>query len=1471
MGNPELTNAQRKEIMATVEPVLTESALEVVKKRHLRHDENGEIVETPSEMLLRVAEHMAKADSTYNEKADIFETTKEFYQMMAKMEFLPGSRILYEAGNHTGSLASCFVLPVEDSMEGIFRTLQDAAIVHQRNGGVGYNFSRIRPKGDSVNSVPGVSAGPVHFLETFSTALSQVMQGSKRPGGNMGVLNIDHPDIEEFINFKSQSARFANFNVSVGVSDKFMEAVREDTDHELINPRNGEVTKTVRARELFDEIVENAWASGDPGMMFLDRIEEANPTPTIGKMDATNPCGEQPLLPYESCNLGSVLLGEHVTDGSVDWEKLRATVRKAVHYMDNMLDVNVFPLEQIEQMVRYGNRKIGIGVAGFAHMLYKLNIPYNSNEAVALAEELQRVINEEGHAASERLAEERGVFPNWEKSIYAKENKKMRNATVTTIAPTGTLAMVPQTSSGVEPVFSLVTIRKSFYEDTRNKNGGGKTMVYADKVFEQVARDRGFWSEKLMERIVEAGTLEGIEEIPEDVRSTFVTSHDVEYEWHVRIQAAFQKHCDNAVSKTINFPNDASVEDVRRAYIMAYETGCKGITIYRDGSKQHQVLNTKKTEKIAEAPECAKEAEGVGFEPAAAVAAATTVTTKIPELTENAITVLQKRALRKDKDGNAIETPEELFRRIAKFIASAEEQYGTPAEEVQKWEDKFYEMMSNQEFISGQALRNSGEEGLTLSACLVLPIDDSIESILQALNENVIAHKSTIGTGFNFSKIRSSQVRVGTSGEEAAGPVKFLKAINAAQSTIRTKGGRKQGSMAILNSDHPDIEEFMESKDELGQLDHFNISIGSQDEFMRTVKNDQDWDLIDPHTREVVKTVRAKELFHRIAKHAWRSGDPGMIFVDAMERDNPTPSLGKLDATNPCGEQPLLPYETCNLGSIVLSRMVKESAPGIYEVDWEKLKDRVVSAVRFLDNTIDKNVFPLEKITEMTLANRRIGLGVMGLADMLAMLEVPYGSDRSVEVSEEVMGFIQRHAHDASEQIALEKGSFPNFEKSVWHGKFKAMRNSAVTTIAPTGYTSIVANCSSGVEPIFALAFKRTNSMNNHDLFEVASVFEEVAKREGFYSKELMEKVSETGSCQGIDDVPEKWQKVFVTSHEIQPEAHVRIQAAFQKHCDNAVSKTINFEESASVEDVERVYMMAWEEGCKGVTIFRDGSKDEQVMHVGNKEKEKAAEGEAETLPVTQSSSVPAPAHVAPRSRPEVVRGRTYKVKTSYGSLFVTINEDENGDPFEVFAQIGKSGGVFQAKSEAICRLISLSLRAGVGVEDVVKQLKGIRGPMPSWGKKGMILSIPDAIAQTLEQHASKDQQQLDLDFDKSEGEGVAEVVEDEVVADELEAAKTQEESEPTYEEVKEESPASADAKTVDVEESEEDTGPFKEQVVVEEEAASEPEPEPEKEKVLAGSIADLGFAPECPDCSNVLEMGEGCMVCRVCGYSKCG
>lgn len=1446
---PQSSQSKKQSIMNRIKPHLSDNSLEIVKKRYLKIDEAGKPVETEAEMFYRVARAMAEADAVFDKKADIDKTTEEFYSILANLEFLPGGRVLFEAGNnHTGQLASCFVVPIDDSLNGIFDSLKNAAIIQKNNGGTGFNFSKIRPKGASVKGVPNVAAGPIHYIRTFDRALSEVMQGSKRHGANMGILNINHPDIMEFINLKDSGEGLKNFNISVGVNADFMEKVRLDQEYDLINPATGKSVKKLRAREVFDIITKKAWECGDPGMIFLDQIEAQNYTPNLGQMVATNPCGEQPLLPYESCNLGSVVLPTHAKDGKVDWVRLKKTVHTVIHFMDNMIEVNNYPLLIIRENV-LKTRKIGLGVLGFAQLLYKLNIPYTSDKAVGLAEKVVQFVQEEGRKASMDLAKKRGVFPGWKGSVYEKMKLKMRNATITTIAPNGTISLVADCASGVEPVFSLVISRKVFFEDTNNKDGG-KTLIIVDPVFEAVAKKRGFYSKPLMEEIAQAGSLHGIKGVPEDVKKVFVTSHDISYDWHVKIQAAAQRYTDNAVSKTINFPNSATVSDVSRAYILAYELGCKGITIYRDGSKNSQVLNVgngEKKEKEEKTAEPVIENEAIPSDTAMLVM--DEVTTLVPPLvtihndanvfTENALKVLERRALRKDKNGKVIETPEQLFKRIAKVIASADKGYKYSASEIKKLEEEFYDIMSSLKFISGQALRNTDSKHLTFSACFVLPVEDSMEKIFDSIKENVLVHKATGGTGMNFSHLRSRNAMVGSSGEVASGPITFMKAFDAALETIRTKGGRKQGAMAILSVEHPDIEEFIGSKDDGKSLINFNISVGITDNFMKALEKDEEFSLIDPHTKQTVKRIRAKKIFDMLAEHAWKTGDPGVIFLDNIERDNPTPKIGKLESTNPCGEQPLLPYESCNLGSVVLSNVVKRNEKGQFEVDYKELGRVTKLAIHFLDNTIDLNNFPVAKIEQMTKANRKIGLGVMGFADLLVKLEIPYNSEEAVKLAEKIMKFIAGKCQEASSEIAKKKGSFLNFKESAWRKKgFKYFRNATTTTIAPTGYTSIVANCSSGVEPIFALAYRREQSMGGVDQIEVNSYFEEVAKREGFYSEELMKKILEKGSVHGLSEVPEKWQKVFVVSHDIDPQWDLKIQAAFQKYTDNAVSKTINFPENATKEDIAKVYKLAYELNCKGITVYRNGSKDTQVLHVGTTDKDKKEQSKSlTTVDVTSLAHA-----ITPRPRPNIVRGSTYRIKTGYGNLYVTVNDDEKGYPFEVFATIGKNGGFFAAKSESICRLISLTLRSGVKVEEVIKELKGIRGPSPAWGEKGMVLSIPDAIAQILEDHIKREQQPLGL-FDAPK--------------DEDNAPKTPESTEVMNQIDEPKNVAEDKIQPADV--------------LSPKEEVPKQEAVPVVNTPSKRSLADIGLAPQCPDCGGMLEFGEGCVMCRGCGYSRCG
>lgn len=1408
----------KEHIIASFPVNLAPHSLEVAKKRYLKHDLEGNVVETPEEMFYRVAEYIACADFKYGASEEtVSSLIEEFYQILALQKFCPGGRALYEAGNrHTGQLSSCFVIPIEtDSIESIFTTLHDAAIVQKNNGGTGFDFSPIRQKGASVNGMPHVAAGPVHYIRTFDQAFSQILQGGKRHGGNMGVLRVDHPDILEFIHLKNQSGGVKNFNISVGITREFMERVRNDESYDLCDPTTKNAVGTLRAREVFDLIVKKACECADPGLIFLDEIEEKNPTPNLFRIAATNPCGEEPLGPYESCNLASVNLVKHVQNKEIQWDDLEKTVQKGIHFLDNMIDQSEFPLQKIRDAVSQ-TRKLGLGIMGFGQMLFELGIPYNSNEAISLCEEIMRFVEGKSIEESFRLAEERGAFPAYPGSRWEKEGLQIRNATLTSIAPTGTISILANTSSGIEPVFSLVTKRKMFYETNGNHSGGVAASV-VDPIFERVARSRGFYSEELMERIAEVGTIQHMEDIPEDVRKVFVTTHDIQYQWHVKMQAAAQRWTDAAVSKTINFPHDATEEDVRRAYILAYELHCKGITIYRDGSKNEQVLSTGTTNNSRGTEFCAS--------------------TKQNLLTPNALTVLEKRALLKNEKGEVIETPEECFRRVAHAIAGMEDLYEVREERKKEIEEKFYKMLSLLEFIPGQALRNAGSD-LTLSACLVLPIEDSIESIMQTSMENVIAHKATCGTGFNFSLLRRKGAQVGNIGPIAAGPVSFMYAISIAQKTVQTKGGRGQGSMGILNVNHPDIREFISCKDaDDGSFDNMNISVGVTDVFMEALRKGEKYDLQEPSTGEVVSQRDAKEMFDEIVHHAWRTGDPGLIFVDRMNQDNPTPHLGKIMSTNPCGEQPLLPYETCNLGSIVLSRMLKDEN-GKKIVDWEKLSETIYYAVRFLDNSIDANKYPLKKIEEMSKKTRRIGLGVMGYADMLIAMGISYNSAEAIETAESVMKFVTEKAREASVRIAEEKGAFPEFPRSIWKDKgFLNLRNSAITTIAPTGYTSIVANCSSGVEPLFALAFSRENSMGGHNQMEIHEGFEKIAKERGFYSEELMNRVLEEGSIQKIDGIPDDVKKIFVTSHDIEPEWDVRVQAAFQKYTDNAVSKTINFRNSATVEDVAKVYTFAYETGCKGITIYRDGSKKTQVLNKGTKK----TENQKTEIQVSEEKtlSTHTPIRIEARPRPEAVPGVTYEIKTGYGDLYVTINHDTQGEMFEVFATIGRTGGVFAAKSEAICRMISLALRSGIQPNAIIKQLRGIRGPMPTWTKRGMVLSIPDAIAQIMQEDLETHQTKLDLDFH---------AVKEEVIKKEILADKE-------VKKIRETELQSASS--------------FLDSVMV---APQEPVVKQEKRHAPSTrSIAAIGISPECPDCATILEFSEGCMTCRACGYSKCG
>ncbi len=769
-------------------------------------------------------------------------------------------------------------------------------------------------------------------------------------------------------------------------------------------------------------------------------------------------------------------------------------------------------------------------------------------------------------------------------------------------------------------------------------------------------------------------------------------------------------------------------------------------------------------------------------------------------LSENSLKVLEKRYLKRNEDGTVVETAVDMFQRVARTIAQADANYGKTPDVIDRTAQEFYRMMTSLEFLpNSPTLMNAGRELGQLSACFVLPVGDSMDEIFESVKHAALIHKSGGGTGFSFSRIRPRNDVVKSTKGVSSGPISFMTVFDAATETVKQGGTRRGANMGILSVDHPDILDFVTCKQQNDRLNNFNISVAFTDPFMQAVDKDTEYDLVSPRNKTVVRKLKARKVFDTIVNMAWRNGDPGIVFLDRINQYNPTPHIGRMESTNPCGEQPLLPYESCNLGSVNLATMVtvKDGRPA---VDYDKLRHTVREGVHFLDNVIDVNKYPIEKIAENTRANRKIGLGVMGFSDMLLQLGIPYNSEEAVRVGGSVMQFLTEEGRKMSEELAAERSTFPNFKGSIYDrpGR-RPVRNATVSTIAPTGTLSIIAGCSSGVEPLFGLTFVR-RVLDGAELVEVNPIFEKVARERGFFSDSLMKEIAEHGGCTGIASVPEDIQRVFVTAHDISPEWHVRMQAAFQQYTDNAVSKTVNFPHSATAKDVEKVYMLAYQLGCKGVTIYRDGSRDEQVLSTGATEKaRKAAQLAAAVLGVPAEEK-------KPRKRPTMTHGVTQKIPTGCGNLYITINEDEEGI-CEVFSTMGKSGGCASSQSEAVSRMVSLALRSGVSIDSIIRQVKGIRCPSPGWGEMGrQILSCPDAIGLALERY-NKDnmgpRKQKDLPVATAEEVPTVPYVSSDCTAGE--------------------------------------------------------------------NTNHLGLCPECPDCGGLLEFGEGCAVCRGCGFSKCG
>lgn len=792
---------------------------------------------------------------------------------------------------------------------------------------------------------------------------------------------------------------------------------------------------------------------------------------------------------------------------------------------------------------------------------------------------------------------------------------------------------------------------------------------------------------------------------------------------------------------------------------------------------------------------------------------------------ENAMRMMKKRYLAKRADGSQ-ETPAELFHRVAHGLAEIERtKYGKTKVQADALEQEFFDIMANKEHTpAGRTLTNVGAGTPIIANCIVLPVLDTMDDIFQTLKEAALLQQAGSGLGFSFGHLRPAGTPTKRTNGMSSGPVEFLKIYNTAFGIIKQQG-RHGANMAIMPVHHPDILDFIHSKKVEGDIRNFNISIGITDEFMKAVTerpNDQwmaTWNGKKMKPHRVLRTpngavtgfeevdITAKQLFDELVEGAWTNGEPGVVNLDEANRTNPLPQLGDIDCTNPCGEQFLHHYDVCNLGSINLAAFVKEG-----KFDWNRLRKVTRTATRLHDNVIDLYAHPVDKVTNRAQGTRRIGLGIMGFADMLYKMGIQYNSQAGRDMAEKVMGFVNAEAHKMSQILAKEKGTFDLWKDSVWGRKKIKMRNAALTTVAPTGSISMFTDCSSGIEPNFALFFTKQDKDGVQYRY-LNPVFEQALKDRGIDIEKsgVMAELIKTGSIQALTSLPEDLRRTFVVSMDISAEDHIRMQASFQKHVDNSISKTINFPNAATREEVAAGYILAWKLKCKGMTFYRDGSRQVQVLNLGTGENIKSttdAVGAAATK-IEKPLNLPMDEHrVAPRVRPEVVAGKTYRIKTGYGSLFVTVNDDEHGAPLEIFATLGKSGGFFQEQSEALCRLISTALRSHIKVEEIIKQLKGIRGPMPVMTNKGTVLSLPDAIAQILEEHVTHSTKPA------AEATQVAELV------------------------------AAA-------------TAPVQQPVA---ETAAKKQ-----------SLANYGMMPGCPECGGNLTLKEGCMACSSCGFSRCG
>jgi|Deesub1362A_J573_1020465.scaffolds.fasta_scaffold00078_95 ribonucleoside-diphosphate reductase alpha chain len=1114
---------------------LTKTAEVVLKKRYLLKDDEGNPVETPQEMLWRVANAIAIPEESYG--GDPKEVARKFFDIMDKQQFMPNSPTLMNAGTEMSQLSACFVIPVDDSIDGIFKALSDMARVQKSGGGTGFSFSRLRPKGDIVKSTMGVASGPVSFMKIFDAATEQIKQGGKRRGANMGVLNVHHPDIEEFILCKREEGVLKNFNISVAVTDEFVEALKKDSDYELINPRTKEVVRRVPARKIFDLIVEGAWRNGEPGVVFIDRVNQFNPTPKLGKIEATNPC--------------------------VTADTWVMTVKGA---------------RQVKDLVGWGFTAVVNGQCW--------------------------------------QSDERGFFPTGVKKIYRLKTREGFELRLTEDHPV--LRVRKMTRYKIETEWAKAGMLKP----------GDKVVMNNHRAFKG-------WNGKYTR---EEGYLIGLLLGDRTIKSDKV------------VLASWGESRGSRAIRNVAY---------RYASKLPHRRGFEG-WIEIKGRRKYSI------------------------------------------------------------------SPDYLRRLSSKLGLRPGQKIIT--DEIEKASSEFYIGLIRGLFDADGCVVGDHAKGVSVR----LP-----QSNLQLLKA---VQRMLLRLGI-FSRIH----------------------IN------RRKDGKHKLPDGIGGTKEYEIKPHHELVISNESLLKFYEVVGFEDvDKLDKLKNAVKSYKRKPNRDRFVATV--EELIPEGEEEVYDVSIPGMNSFDAN---------GFI--VHNCGEQPLLPYESCNLGSINISAFVKNG-----DIDWEGLRDVVWLAVRFLDNVIDVNDYSIPEIEAMTKGNRKIGLGVMGFADALFKLNIPYDSEQGIQMAEKLMKFIQEESHKASQSLAEERGAFPNWKDSIWYEKGVKIRNATTTTIAPTGTISIIAGCSSGIEPVFALAYRRTNILDGDEFFEINPIFEDVLRKYGLYSKELVSKIASEGSISSIEEIPPELRRIFKCALDISPEWHVRMQAAFQKYTDNAVSKTINMPNSATKNDVERAFLLAYELGCKGLTVYRDGSREVQVLSVKKREEKK------ETW-VRKPVSL-----IEPRPRPRITTGRTIETRTGCGSLYVTINEDEHGIA-EVFVQLGKSGGCAASQTEALGRLMSIALRSWVNPEAIIRQLKGIRCPSIGFEDGEIITSCADGVAKVLERYLRGEYSKIRVDL-----QGIKPLTE------------------------------------------------FSEEFSEEEHTT----------KMIGGV---------CPECGNILEYGEGCMTCRMCGYTKCG